>query len=234
MSTKTSTNALTLPGVLSAGLALVCSLGWAGSALRQHRESQTHSRQLDAARHAAATDPLTGLPNRAALTAHLAGLAHTGGWCLAMADLDRFKSVNDTLGHDAGDQVLTTTARRLAAALPGATVARLGGDEFAIILPTAVDRALPGLQQAVAAVARPQQVRGLELRIGCSASLAEQAAGVSADELMRRADTALYQAKQSRGRAVAWTPDLTPPLPPAVERRQTRPRRSQPYATATA
>ncbi|MEV4417906.1 GGDEF domain-containing protein [Catellatospora sp. NPDC049609] len=214
----------TLNSLMATGLALAASAGWAGDLVRVRRERRRWAAQLRDARRAAATDALTGLPNRAALTARLAELAPTTGWCLAMADLDHFKTINDALGHGTGDQVLTVTARRLAAALPGAMVARLGGDEFAIILPTGPDQALPLLEQAVAAVARPQQARGLELTIGCSIGIAAHTPGKTAAELMRHADTALYQAKQTRDRAAAWTPDTTPPIPAAVERRQTRPR----------
>ncbi|MEV4418083.1 GGDEF domain-containing protein [Catellatospora sp. NPDC049609] len=214
----------TLNSLMATGLALAASAGWASNLVRVRRERRRWAAQLHDARQAAATDALTGLPNRGALTARLAELASTTGWSLAMADLDHFKTINDTLGHDAGDQVLTVTARRLAAALPDAMVARLGGDEFAIILPTGPDQALALLEQAVAAVARPQQARGLELTVGCSVGVAAHTPGKTAAELMRRADTALYQAKQTRGRAAAWTPDTAPPIPAAVERRQTRPR----------
>ncbi|MEV4417832.1 GGDEF domain-containing protein [Catellatospora sp. NPDC049609] len=214
----------TLNSLMATGLALAASAGWASSFVRARRERRQFAAQLHNARQAAATDALTGLPNRAALTARLADLAGTGGWCLAMADLDHFKTINDTLGHGTGDRVLSATAARLAETLPEAMVARLGGDEFAIILSTGLDGALPLLEHAVAAVARPQQARGLQLTVGCSVGVADYTPGMASAELMRRADTALYDAKQTRGRAAAWTSETTPPVPTPTERRQTRPR----------
>ncbi|MEV4416090.1 GGDEF domain-containing protein [Catellatospora sp. NPDC049609] len=147
-----------------------------------------------------------------------------------MIDLDHFKTVNDALGHDTGDRVLATTAHRLADALPGAMLARLGGDEFAAILPVGPSQALHLLQHAVAAVARPQQARGLDLTVGASAGVTAAEPGLPAAEVMRRADTALYQAKKTRGRAAAWTPGIAAPIPqPTNAARPVPPRPRRPY-----
>ncbi|MEV4417524.1 GGDEF domain-containing protein [Catellatospora sp. NPDC049609] len=210
--------------LLTAGLALACTAGWAASAVAAHQIRTRCARELDDARRAAATDPLTGLPNRAALGARLHELARQGGrWSLAIADLDHFKTVNDTLGHHAGDQVLTTTARRLTETLgPDAMVARLGGDEFAIILPHDAEVAATLLRDAATAVNQPQQTRGLPLRAGLSAGVTDYTPGLPIPELFRRADTALYRAKETRGSTVAWTPHDPAPAGWAHQRRQIR------------
>ncbi|MEV4416088.1 GGDEF domain-containing protein [Catellatospora sp. NPDC049609] len=223
-----------LRSLLTTGLALACSAGWAGSLMRRHRLRERWDVEMADARRAATTDPLTGLPNRTALTTELDMLTCDSGWSLALVDVDHFKSVNDTLGHGVGDQVLTTTARRLCDSLPGAVVARLGGDEFAIILPVEPEQAVARLEQAAAAVGRPQPAPGLALRVGLSVGVAAYyTPGLPIADLIRRADTALYQAKETRGRIVAWTPQATPPASWAHERRQARGGGPQRYNTST-
>ncbi|MEU4158263.1 GGDEF domain-containing protein [Actinoplanes sp. NPDC026670] len=122
---------------------------------------------------------------------------------VALLDLDGFKQINDTLGHEAGDLLLTRAASALtAAARPGDTVARLGGDEFVLVLPgtTAADavalmeRVLAGLQQPVAMDGRP-------LRMRASIGIAGGRTGDDAADLLRRADTAMYAAKRVPGSA---------------------------------
>jgi diguanylate cyclase (GGDEF)-like protein len=123
-------------------------------------------------------------------------------------DLDRFKNVNDSLGHDAGDELLVAVARRLESVLrPGDTVARFGGDEFTILcedLPpaSARERAVEIAQRLLSAVARPFVVRKAETFVGVSIGIALTASGDEApDELLRDADAAMYHAKDAgRGR----------------------------------
>jgi len=161
--------------------------------------------QLHAAHlaQAAATDPLTGLANRTGL-AQGATRVLTGGsaHALMLLDLDRFKPINDTYGHDAGDAVLCAVAKRLLAhARPGDIVARLGGDEFVILLADAPpDVALAALALRLdAAVRQSVDFQGQPLSVGASTGIARSPQdGSTLTELMRAADQAMYQAKQAR------------------------------------
>ncbi len=152
-------------------------------------------------------DPLTGLPNRQWLRERTwSALAEARRAevrsALVLIDLDRFRSVNDTLGHLAGDRLLLQIADRLRTALPrGAEAARLGGDEFAVLLP-AVDSATSAQRVAralVGALGSPLDLDGLTLVLEASAGVAvfpEHAQ--DAEGLLRRADVAMYQAKRDR------------------------------------
>lgn len=157
------------------------------------------------------TDPLTGLANRRAFTARLHGEVerahrHDHRLSLAILDLDDFKRINDTLGHQVGDDVLSEVGRRLTATCrAGEMVARMGGEEFAWILPEA------GAHQAVAAVRRAcAQIAGIEVAGGrgitCSAGVCDLSLAADGDELQRKADRALYRAKRAgRDRVEAAT-----------------------------
>jgi diguanylate cyclase (GGDEF)-like protein/PAS domain S-box-containing protein len=159
--------------------------------------------------HRALHDPLTGLPNRVLLLDRLeAALArirrHKGYLSVLYLDLDRFKTVNDNLGHEVGDRLLHVVARRLQDTLrPSDSVARLGGDEFAAILPDLGDPS-EGMQIAerlLAAVAEPVDLGEGSLVTTVSIGIAGAGdGGPSAAELLRRADFAMYTAKD-RGRA---------------------------------
>ncbi|CAL9536140.1 hypothetical protein SUDANB58_04146 [Streptomyces sp. enrichment culture] len=152
-------------------------------------------------------DPLTALPNRQWLleriwTALDDAERIDARAALVLIDLDRFRSVNDTLGHLAGDRLLLQTADRLRLALPrGAEVARLGGDEFAVLLPvadstTSVTRLARGL---IAALGSPLDLDGLTLVLEASAGVAVfPDHALDAEGLLRRADVAMYQAKRDR------------------------------------
>lgn len=153
--------------------------------------------------HRSKHDPLTGLPNRALMLERLDAELDGGlDGALLLLDLDRFKEVNDTLGHEVGDDLLCTLAGRLLAAIrPGDTVARLGGDEFAILLPGVADvrRATLLAQRIEAAVRQPFQHGELQLDVVGSIGVAlypEHAADVAT--LLRHADVTMYQAKASR------------------------------------
>ncbi|MEU2751332.1 bifunctional diguanylate cyclase/phosphodiesterase [Streptomyces collinus] len=152
-------------------------------------------------------DPLTGLPNRQWLleriwTALDDAERIDARAALMLIDLDRFRSVNDTLGHLAGDRLLLQIADRLRVALPrGAEAARLGGDEFAVLLPvadstTSATRIARGL---VAALSSPLDLDGLTLVLEASAGVAVfPDHALDAEGLLRRADVAMYQAKRDR------------------------------------
>lgn len=159
--------------------------------------------------HDAFHDGLTALPNRALFVEHLErSLGHarrSGNYLFAvlMLDLDRFKVINDSLGHTVGDQLLIATARRLEnCTRPGDTVARLGGDEFAVLLDDIkhVDEARSIANQIHQQIASPINLEAHEITITTSI-------GIVADvkdyyrpaELMRDADTAMYQAKAQGG-----------------------------------
>ncbi|MFE7774645.1 putative bifunctional diguanylate cyclase/phosphodiesterase [Streptomyces sp. NPDC057445] len=152
-------------------------------------------------------DPLTGLPNRQWLLERTwAALEEAEGAgarsALVLIDLDRFRSVNDTLGHLAGDRLLLQIAERLRLALPrGAEAARLGGDEFAVLLPTA-DSATSAQRVArhlVGRLSSPLDLDGLTLVLEASAGLAVYPDhALDAEGLLRRADVAMYQAKRDR------------------------------------
>ncbi len=157
--------------------------------------------------HQALHDPLTGLANRDLLMdrlAHaLARSTRSGQQTLVMfCDLDHFKEVNDSLGHEAGDLVLVTVADRLQAAVrPGDTVARLGGDEF-VVVAEGVGGAEP--QRALAervktVLEQPVQVAGRTVRTGASIGLAVGGPDADVRSLLRAADAAMYRAK-ARGR----------------------------------
>ncbi|MFD9718603.1 putative bifunctional diguanylate cyclase/phosphodiesterase [Streptomyces sp. NPDC059076] len=152
-------------------------------------------------------DPLTGLPNRQWLlerTWNALEDAENSGTraALVLIDLDRFRSVNDTLGHLAGDRLLLQIAQRLRHALPrGAEAARLGGDEFAVLLPTAdsITSAQRIARQLATELSSPLDLDGLTLVLEASAGVAvfpEHA--LDAEGLLRRADVAMYQAKRDR------------------------------------
>ncbi|MFI1938835.1 putative bifunctional diguanylate cyclase/phosphodiesterase [Streptomyces purpureus] len=152
-------------------------------------------------------DPLTGLPNRQWLlertwTALEEAEGDGARAALVLIDLDRFRSVNDTLGHLAGDRLLLQIAERLRLALPrGAEAARLGGDEFAVLLPTAdsTTSAQRVARHLVAELSSPLDLDGLTLVLEASAGVAvfpEHA--LDAEGLLRRADVAMYQAKRDR------------------------------------
>jgi diguanylate cyclase (GGDEF)-like protein len=157
----------------------------------------------------ASEDPLTGLPNRRIcrstidrLSSARSGGNTTGGdFAVMFLDLDRFKVINDTLGHRLGDLLLVAVARRLKNSLrSGDTLARLGGDEFAVVLPSF--ESIATLQEIasrlVETVARPYEIEGHSIRSAVSIGIAiGPGNGKNADELLMAADLALYAVKNS-------------------------------------
>lgn len=162
-------------------------------------------------------DPLTGLANRSLFfdrVSHgIARLARRPGAKVAVLfiDLDKFKAVNDTLGHAPGDRLLALVAERLRTVVRVMdTVARLGGDEFALLLEdlTNADGALIVAQRALSVLATPFDLAGQSVTISASIGAALTAdAGIDADSLIQEADTAMYEAKRAgKGRVVLSTP----------------------------
>lgn len=149
----------------------------------------------------ALTDALTGLPNRTLLGTRTAeALEESGddGTALLLFDLDRFKEINDTLGHHVGDRFLQVVAARLAGAIrPGDTVVRLGGDEFALLLPaTGAEEAEQTARRLLEAVRTPIVLDGLHVDVDASVGIAVAPQhGDALDALLQHADVAMYLAK---------------------------------------
>ena len=174
------------------------------------RKGQLH-REIQ---HNALHDRLTGLPNRAYFDAWAGQhLERAGGrGCAAlMIDLDRFKEVNDTLGHHAGDELLVEITGRLRdAAAPGDLVARFGGDEFAVFVPDVGAEEANVLAEVISeALERPVPLRGTTVAIAGSIGIAVSPEhGTDVPTLMRRADMAMYDAKRRHERAVTFRAEL--------------------------
>jgi diguanylate cyclase (GGDEF)-like protein len=169
--------------------------------------------------HLAHHDPLTGLPNRLMFFEQLGkslALAARAGRQLAVLfiDLDRFKEVNDTLGHAIGDELLIVVTHRLTTHLRGGdTLARLGGDEFICVVEDVVDPREAGsvADKLIELLSRPFVVRDHELYIAASIGICLYPGdGEDAATLVRNADTAMYQAKaHGRGRSHFYTAEMT-------------------------
>ncbi|MSQ18107.1 MAG: GGDEF domain-containing response regulator [Betaproteobacteria bacterium] len=151
-------------------------------------------------------DPLTGLANRLLFSEgleHSIGVAERAGtsFALIVMDLDRFKEVNDSLGHSAGDRVLAAIAPLLDRKLRRTdTLVRIGGDEFAAVLPgtESIDGALLAAEKLIAAVATPVSLGDAIVTVGLSAGVAMYPAhGTTAETLLANADLAMYEAKRS-------------------------------------
>ncbi len=161
------------------------------------------------ARHDALHDTLTGLPNRKFLADRFRRLARSGRLALLMIDLDRFKEVNDTLGHQCGDALLMQVSRRIQDAVrDGDTVARLGGDEFAVILPGVVstDDAAALADRVQTALEQPFRVQGIDLDVEASIGLALGGPELDLDTVLRHADVAMYVAKRQGLGVFAYDP----------------------------
>ncbi|MCX7324817.1 MAG: EAL domain-containing protein [Hyphomicrobiales bacterium] len=189
-------------------------IGFLGT-IQDISERKTAERELE---KLAYYDPLSGLANRAlfqriirAAIAESRAAAHHGA--LLMLDLDRFKEVNDSLGHQAGDELLVNVGERLRRVLPhDAFLARLGGDEFAAILKhTGRDEALAKAVELIAILSEPYELSLGQVSIGTSVGIAMLPEdGASADELMSHADIALYRAKEGgRGRVELFRPEFS-------------------------
>jgi diguanylate cyclase (GGDEF)-like protein len=191
-----------VPLVFLIGLAIAMVLS---AILRRYR------RDLDAERaqavHDSLHDSLTGLPNRQLLATRLHTAVQTGERVgLVLLDLDRFKEINDTLGHRCGDELLTQVGPRLTATVRETdTVGRLGGDEFAVLLPdvTSLDAVLSIVEKLRLAIEMPMQIAGAGLTVEASVGVVISGEhGEDAQTLLRRAEVAMYVAK-ARNRGVA-------------------------------
>jgi diguanylate cyclase (GGDEF)-like protein/PAS domain S-box-containing protein len=169
--------------------------------------------------HLAHHDVLTDLPNRALCMERLrmavSRAASRGGHvAVVFLDLDRFKNINDSMGHHVGDALLRSVARRLKQAVRGGdTVSRLGGDEFVVVLDdVAGDAEIAQIvnERIVALIRQPHAIDPAELVVSCSAGIAVfPRDGSDIDHLMRHADAAMYQAKSAgRNTAVFFTPEF--------------------------
>jgi diguanylate cyclase (GGDEF)-like protein len=174
------------------------------------RTARAYDRQMallyERLRHQSLHDPLTELPNRRLFDDRLGEMvrepSEPGGLAVLLLDLDGFKKINDVFGHHAGDEVLREVGARISTTVRSSdTIARMGGDEFVALLPgagseEAARRAATKLQRCLKA---PFRLEGRQVRIGVSIGIAfANAPGESPDVLVRRADTAMYRAKQQR------------------------------------
>ena len=173
--------------------------------VRAIRYASDHRRSVERLQHDALHDALTGLPNRTLFIDRLEqslrrarrGGPHANAAVLFL-DLDRFKIVNDSLGHHAGDELLQAVALRLDAALrPGDTVARMGGDEFTVLLEDVGDarEATVVAERVLATLAEPFVIAGRDLHVSGSIGIALGGPDVDPEELIRDADVAMYRAK---------------------------------------
>jgi diguanylate cyclase (GGDEF)-like protein len=194
--------------------------GW----LTTHEDVTDRARSAEKVAYLAEHDQLTGLPNRTFFTRMLEGPVRrrddTATDCFAvfMVDLDKFKHVNDTLGHSAGDQLLIEVARRLKESLRDTDIlARLGGDEFAIIQPLESPEIEQDHEAAIAlalriidALARPIELHGHQVTIGASIGIAcSPFDGHDPKDLLKKADLALYAAKaEGRNDFRLYRPDM--------------------------
>ncbi|MDQ3385844.1 MAG: EAL domain-containing protein [Actinomycetota bacterium] len=177
-----------------------------------------NGRLIDQLRHDSLHDALTGLPNRVLLMTRMreALMSIASGECAGVAtllmDLDGFKEVNDTLGHQHGDELLIEVAARLSATAGAhATVARLGGDEFAVLVPDVADNAtaVAAARHLLDALRPPFLLSDLEIEVSASIGVAvapDHATDVST--LLKRADVAMYSAKSSGAGARIYDPHV--------------------------
>jgi diguanylate cyclase (GGDEF)-like protein/PAS domain S-box-containing protein len=213
----------------------VRGVGELGAVLLTCRELGERKALQDELTFQATHDSLTGAVNRTELAARIEALLDDDRPRQPLAflylDLDDFKPVNDALGHEAGDRVLRAVVRRLTHAVGlAATVCRFGGDELGVLLPGAdAAAALSACDRALDAIAQPIVLGRRSARVGASIGLAladPSRSVASPDELIRRADLAMYEAKRSGGGRV----QIAAPLPPA----EARPAPSRPAVTTPA
>ena len=187
---------------------------WVGIAiLRDITQRKAQQAELE---RMALHDALTGLPNRTLLSDRIAQAISAAKradatMAVLLLDLDRFKDVNDTLGHQVGDLLLTEVGPRLLQPLRETdTVARLGGDEFAVLLPPPTDlqAACRTAERIVEEMSRPFWIEGLALEVGVSIGVSLYPShGEAANELLQHADVAMYAAKRSNLGFIVYSPE---------------------------
>ncbi len=175
----------------------------ASASLERARLVEELRYEVDSKSHQATHDMLTGLPNRMLfLTRATSALNESEGVAIVLLDLDRFKDVNDTLGHAIGDRLLCEVSERLLRAVgEQATVARLGGDEFALVIANVLEAetAIAIVKDLNAELSRPIEMDGLTLAVTASAGIAlAPEHGDDMALLLQRADIAMYLAKERR------------------------------------
>jgi len=195
---------------------VLCAFAWSLS-VRARRAAQSLIASEARAAHLAYHDSLTGLPNRTLLGEKLA-MEHeqcrrtSVGFAVHCIDLDRFKEVNDTFGHAAGDELIRAAAQILAAACRrGDILARLGGDEFAIIQPRATPESAAAMaDRIIVRLAEPVDLTVGRVFVGCSIGVTVvREAASDPHESLRQADLALYRAKDAgRGRYAFFEPEM--------------------------
>ena len=192
---------LTVAAILATVAGIGAGLWWRSRARRAEAEARTLRRELRIERHAASHDALTGLPNRRAfyeIGVALVTQPQRPDLAVAVLDLDNFKQINDVFGHAVGDEVLVTVARRLADHAGGNLLARLGGDEFAglLTIPTTDQRWLTdATRRLTEAVGTPMLVTGRTIFVTASVGLVPVGTATHLSEALRRADIAMYHAK---------------------------------------
>jgi diguanylate cyclase (GGDEF)-like protein len=188
-----------------------CTIGKATLLWVLNDASERHRVELELVQKAF-HDTLTGLPNRALFrdraTVSLARAGRSGAIVSVLfIDLDGFKNVNDSLGHEAGDELIVEMGLRLRALIrPSDTLARLGGDEFAVLVEDPRTKLADVLaNRMLDAIRQPSRLRGKEVFVGASIGIAEAAPEITVEEILRNADTAMYAAKeQGKNRVVRF------------------------------
>ncbi|MCW2699204.1 MAG: putative signaling protein [Blastococcus sp.] len=214
-----ATDVRTLTITLVVGLAIFYGVVFrliASASRRLQRQTEALRSSAERDRHQSTHDSLTGLPNwvllRDRLAQSLSAASRTSGEVsLLLIDLDRFKEINDTLGHTYGDKLLCQVGPRLQSVLrDGDTVARLGGDEFAVLLPSVQgeEEARAIAERLSEALHRAFDVDGVVLDVEASIGIVLSPwHGTDTEELLRNADIAMYVAKEHKAGAVVFTPE---------------------------
>jgi diguanylate cyclase (GGDEF)-like protein len=205
----TDTAALTTRIVLL-GLSLLLSLAVIVRFALAVRARESAQRAL---RYQATHDELTGVVNRVLLMDRIGHALersrHREPLAVMYLDLDRFKPINDTLGHEVGDQLLTEIARRIASTLrPSDTLGRFGGDEFVVVCEaTTPELAIGVANRIVEAVSAPLELAALTIQVTSSIGVATSEESAAVDDLIRNADEAMYAAKRRGGNCVEFYDD---------------------------